>query len=120
MSTVDNRIRPTLKTIIGGCGAVLMIVYLVNLIVQEKNNKNAFYSQGFSTTVVSSNLYQGRSMEFHLQNGLKVYFMPPVEDRIMVGDSIQKKPNTYLYIVYRKNANSNYDSLATYDFTLFY
>ncbi len=106
--------------VIGITGAIAVLVWLIILVTREENNKNKFYKEGFSTTVVSSNLYQGRSMEFHLKNGLKVYFIPPVENRIMIGDSIQKQRNTYLYEVYRKNTNNNYDFFATYDFTLFY
>jgi hypothetical protein len=109
-----------LKVIGAAIGITFYIVYSNSLMNSENKNRQDFFEKGFSTTVVSSKMYQGRSMEFHLNNGLNVYFVPPGSDKIMIGDSIQKQPNTYLYNVYHKNDSGFYNFFATYDFRRFY
>jgi|SRR4051794_25668251 hypothetical protein len=102
-------------------GLCVMIVsslfnYYINKLTSDGNKSlHDFYRQGFSSTIVSSNSYWGRSIEFHLKNGLKIYFMPSAGDKVVINDSIQKTPNTYLYNVYRKNNTENYNFVATYD-----
>lgn len=109
-----------IMNIIGGSLAILATVWLINSIIQGKNNSNRFFKESFSTIVVSSNSFQGRSLEFHLKNDLEIYFLPPAGNKIMIGDSIKKLPNTYLYNVYRKNINNKYVYFATYDFKQIY
>lgn len=118
MRKLNNKI---LFPFIGIIVAITSLEVALNLYKTEANkNKEDFFLQGFSTKIVSSNSYAGRTIEFHLINGLKIYFLPPVDNKIMIGDSIKKQSNTYLYNVYRKNMNNNYDFFATYDFRRFY
>ncbi len=94
------------------CIAIGIFVLGHNLMLYDetktKENMNEFYKQGFSTIVVSSNRYLNKSTEFHLKNGLKVYMMLPLDDKIIIGDSIQKQPNTFFYKVFRKNEYKYY------------
>lgn len=78
--------------------------------------KKKFLNEEISAIVIKSNSYYGRSEEFHLANGLKLYFLLPVDNKIMIGDSIRKEPNTYFYDVYRKSTTGEYKFLATYNF----
>lgn len=107
---------PLAVKILFGAIAIGLILYnIVYPFYRGSKNKKAFYEQSFSTLVIKSNSYQGRSVEFHLENGLKVYFLPPVEDKIMIGDSVRKEKYSYEYDVYRKNDKDEYIFFATYN-----
>ncbi|WP_162903457.1 hypothetical protein [Taibaiella koreensis] len=93
--------------------AVLMF-WIISMRTAGIKNNDAFYRQSFSTLVVNSKSFYRRSIEFQLGNGLKIYFMPS-DQKIAVGDSIQKEANTNKYSVYRKNVNGVYDFLAYCD-----
>ena len=82
----------------------------------EIKNNERFFKEGFSTIVISSNTYLGRSFEYQLGNGLKVYFLINNGAKLIKGDSVYKEENTYLYKVYRKNEINKYEFLATYNF----
>jgi len=41
--------------------------------------------------------------------------MPPIGNKIMIGDSVRKESNNYIYDVYRKDMNGEYKFWATYD-----
>jgi hypothetical protein len=103
--------------------AIAVSVFSYSLLIYDpasiSKNMNEFYKQGFSTIVISSNIYMSKSTEFHLKNGLKVYLMLPADDEIMIGDSVQKQPNTYFYKVFRKNGN-NYDLFGINNFKDYY
>ena len=73
------------------------------------------YSKSIFSKVEKFNSYYGRSIVFHLEDGTRLYFMPPINDKIRVGDSISKGTNTYIYDVYRKQRNGKYEYWATYD-----
>jgi glucose uptake protein GlcU len=115
MVSYKFKMSTKLKVIFGIIAVVLFFSIYLILLTKERKNKKKFYEQGFSTLVVSSNMYQGRSIEVHLQNGLKIYFMPPLGTKIMIGDSIKKERSTYVYKVYRKE-HKTYKYLTTYDF----
>lgn len=106
-----------LKVIIGGIPILLVIIYSFFLSNRGTKNREQFYIQGFSSTVLRSNTsLTGRATEFHLSNGLKIYFGFSTNSTIGIGDSIRKEPNTYMYDVYRKDVTGEYKFLATYNF----
>lgn len=105
-----------IKVIIGIMVMALIFYKVFYASYIENDNKNKFYIEGISSTILSFNSFEGRSVEFHLENGLKLYFMPPVENKLIIGDSIEKRSNTYIYDVYRKDVNGAYRFWATYDF----
>ena len=104
------------KILIGGVPILIVIVWFITMQINGVKYKRIFYNEVISSIVVKSNSYYGRSVEFHLENGLKLYFMPPVENKLIIGDSIEKRSNTYIYDVYRKDVNGAYRFWATYDF----
>ena len=107
---------PLAVKIFFGTIAIGLIFYnIVYPFYRSSKNRKTFYEQSFSTMVVKSNTYQGRSVEYHLDNNLKVYFLPPVGDKIKVGDSLTKERNTYQYNVYRKDEEGVYVFFATYN-----
>jgi hypothetical protein len=107
---------PLAVKILFGAIAIGLILYnIVYPFYRSSKNKRAFYEQSFSVLVIKSNSYQGRSVEYHLENGLKIYFLPPVDGKIMIGDSVRKEKNTYQYEVYRKNDEGVYVFFATYN-----
>lgn len=108
---------PLAVKILFGAVVIALLIYNVFYVSYRANkNKKEFYEKEFSSVVLSSNSFEGRTVEFHLENGLKLYFLPPVESKIMVGDSIRKEKETYRYKVYRKNDNNKYKYFSTYDF----
>ncbi len=103
------------KILIGGATLLIIFYKIFFSMYLEKNYKDKFYQQEFSSIVVSSNSFEGSSIEFHLENSFKVYFLPPIENKIKIGDSLRKEKNTFQYKVYRKNTNENYEYFTTYN-----
>lgn len=110
-----NKMPIGLKLILGIIPLLLVINSYVQFRKEGTQNKDKFFKGKISSLIVSSNSFHGRSVEFHLDNGLKLYFSPPVEDKIKLGDSISKEPNTYVYKVYRRDSFGTYIYLATYN-----
>ncbi|KAA5536818.1 hypothetical protein F0919_03875 [Taibaiella lutea] len=108
---------PLILKILGLLPIIAVIIKIYTSIDNESENAKRFYNQSFSA-IVSSNSYEGRSIEFHLNNGLKVYFWPSssLDEKIAIGDSIKKEDSTYLYFVYRKENDNKYKYLSSYDF----
>lgn len=110
-----NKMPIGLKLILG----IIPLLWVVNSYVQfrkeGKQNKKEIFRSKISSLIVSSNSFHGRSVEFHLDNGLKLYFSPPVGDKIKLSDSISKDSNTYMYKVYRKGSFGRYIYWATYN-----
>lgn len=101
--------------IVGGIAVLTTIVWIVWTQKKGRTLQTTFFEKEFSSIVVKSNSYFGRTVEFHLDNGLTLYFSPPVEDRIMIGDSVVKESKTYKYQVYRKNSNGEFEYFSSYE-----
>ena len=110
-----NKMPFFLKALLGGIPILLVIVYILTMVNGGIKNRKQFYTQHFSSIIVSSNTFQGRSTEFHLANGLKLYFGLGVLNSVMVGDSIKKEANTYTYYVYRKNISGEYNFFTSFN-----
>lgn len=98
--------------------AILSILAFAYFNKQEKMGKlqqKEFYNTQFSSLIVSSNSFYGRSVEFHLQNGFTLYFLPPINDKLIIGDSVKKDKETYEYRIYRKSEDGLYKYFATYN-----
>jgi hypothetical protein len=96
---------------------VCILTVLAFAYFNEKNKRRKqleFYNIEFSSKVVSSNSFYGRSIEFHLQNGFTLYFLPPINNRLIIGDSIEKNEGTYEYNVYRQS-EGKYSYFAKYN-----
>lgn len=104
------------KILMGMVAVGLFSYTVIYTLYKERKNTKEFYNNEFSSKVVSSNSYEGRTIEFHLENGLKLYFFPPVNNKVIIGDIIQKKSETSLYNVLRKNKNGKYEFHSTHDF----
>lgn len=102
------------KILIAGIPILCIGIWIIYIQVNGEKLKKKNYASPISSTVVMFTSYYGRSSEFRLENGIKLYFMPPVGDKILIGDSIKKDPNTYLYKVCRKDSNGIYKLWATY------
>lgn len=94
---------------------IAVILWFVNLQVSGAKQKEQDFRRKISSVVVSSQSYYGRSQEFCLEDGVKLYFIPPINDKIMIGDSIFKQANTYIYEVYRRDVNFKYKFWASYN-----
>ncbi|HTO16567.1 MAG TPA: hypothetical protein VLZ83_12405 [Edaphocola sp.] len=101
--------------IFGGICILAVIIWFIYLQINGRKQEKEDYIKPIFSKVVKSNSYYGRSVEFHLEDGVKLYFMPPINDKIMVGDSIRKDANTYVYDVYRKQPNGEYKFWTTYN-----
>lgn len=103
------------KALIGGIPILIVVIWFLYLQINGRRLEKEFFRNEISSFVIKSNSYYGRSEEFHLENGVKLYFMPPIGNKIMIGDSVRKEPNTYIYDVYRKDVNGEYKLWATYN-----
>lgn len=97
------------------CCSLFISFVLLNRF-NERRNKQQFYSRSVSSIVIDSSLYYGRSIEYKLLEGSKVYLTKSHKCKIAIGDSIQKQKSTYMYDVYRKNSKFEYKFVGTYDF----
>ena len=109
-----------IKILIGGVPILIAVLFSYYSTSNDIKNKKQFYKQEISTLVIKSNVSEGRVTEFHLKNGLKIYFGLSVNNTIAVGDSIKKVSNTYIYDAYRKDINGEYKFWAIYDFEKVY
>ena len=107
--------NPMWLNILGILLVVCPIIWFFNFIIEGSRKSTEFYEQGFSTKVVSSDSYFGRSEEYHLENGLDVYLLLSVKDKIKIGDSLRKDSNTFNYTIYRKDADSVYQFIGIFD-----
>jgi hypothetical protein len=105
-----------IKILMGGIPIALVIIWFAYLRISGAKMKKLFYDSSFAAIVVKSDYYYQRTMEFHLSNGLKLYFSPSDTTSVMIGDSIKKTSNTFIYDVYRKDLNGRYHFLGTYHF----
>lgn len=103
------------KILIGGIPIVFFIIWFVYLQINGRKLRKEFFQNEISSIVVKSNYYYGRSKEFYLKDGVKLYFMPPINGKIIINDSVRKESNTYIYNVYRKDVNGEYKFWATYN-----
>ncbi len=108
------------KILTGGVPILLVIFWFIYLQINGSRLKKEYFRKEISSVVVKSNSFYGRSKVFHLEDGVKLSFMPPIDNKIMIGDSIKKEPNTYIYDVYRKDVNGEYKFWTTYDFERIY
>lgn len=107
-----------LKLILGGIPVFIVVIRIYVMRSEGSQNGHMFFQKGFSSIIVSSNTFEGgRSEEFRLSNGLKLYFLPSIEEKIAIGDSIKKEEDTYRYSVYRKDIYGRYKLIANYDFS---
>lgn len=99
------------QVICAGVPILFLAIYLTYIITSGAENKKILYTQGFSSVVLKSNVSKasGRATEFHLSNGLKLYFGLGRKDSLQIGDSIKKQPDTYFYDVYRKDEHGVYN-----------
>ena len=104
------------KFLLGIVAVGLMAYSIFYASYKANKNKKEFCKRAFSSKIIRSIFFEGRTVEFHLDNGLKLYFLPPVGDKIMIGDSVEKKDETYQYHVFRKKETSEYQYLSTFDF----
>jgi hypothetical protein len=108
---------PIAIKVLSGALAVILIAYnFVYAPYKTYKNKTAFYQNRFSSVVVSSGSFEGRTIEFQLDNGLKIYFFPAANNKIAIGDSVRKERNTYKYTVYRKRDSDEFKNMGIYDF----
>ena len=105
-----------LKLVIGAVPVLIIAMWFISMQVNGYKYNQKFFNEPISSIVMNSNSYYGRSVEFHLKNGFTLYFLPPINDKIMIGDSVQKERKTYQYNVYRKNANGIFELFACYNF----
>ncbi len=101
--------------LIGGLSILTTFVWILWTQKKGRVEQDNFLKKEFSSIVVKSNSYYGRTVEFHLENGFTLYFSPPIKNKIMVGDSVTKKGGTYKYHVYRKNINNEFEYFASYE-----
>ena len=106
---------PTWLNVIGILFIVCPLIWFVYFIIDGNRDNKEFYEKEFSTKVVSSDSYFGRSEEYHLENGLDVYLLLSVKDKIKIGDSLRKDSNTFNYTIYRKDADSVYQFIGIFD-----
>ena len=106
---------PKIHLLIGGTTIIILLVWFISLWINGSRDTNHFFHNSISSVVVSNNSYYGRSVEFHLDNGMKLYFLPPVGYKIMIGDSIRKEVDTFIYDVYRKDDNGIYKFWSHYN-----
>lgn len=99
---------------VAGIAVLAIIVWMVWNQQKGRSQQRAFFESDFNSIVVKSNSYFGRTIEFHLDNGFTLYFSPPVENRIMIGDSVVKESESYQYEVYRKNRNNKFEYFSSY------
>ena len=80
------------------------LFYELNAIRYTKH----FFATSIHSKVVKSNGWTGRSLEFIFEDNNSVDIVNPINDKMMIGDSISKSANTNVFCVYRKNENGYY------------
>lgn len=99
---------------------VSVVVYFFYLQIDGFKRKKYFFENAISSVVIKSSSFYGRGQEFHLHNDVRLFFLPPIGDKIMIGDSIDKDANTYIYKVFRKDTNGEYRFWTTHSFIRLY
>ncbi|HTO16582.1 MAG TPA: hypothetical protein VLZ83_12485 [Edaphocola sp.] len=105
----------TFNVIFGGICILGVVVWFIYYQIKGNEMGKEFYKDTISSYVIKFNSFYGRSVEFHLEDGKRLYFMPPINDKIIIGDSIRKDANTYVYDVYRKQPSGEYKFWTTYN-----
>lgn len=108
-------LSPKIQLLIGGSFFIIFLAWFIFMRINGNRASNHFFHSSISSVVVSNKLYYGRTVEFHLDNGMKLYFLRPVGYKIKNGDSIRKEVDTYIYNVYRKDDNDIYKFWARYN-----
>lgn len=70
-----------------------------------KLHSERFFKEDVSTHVIQSGNYSGRAMEYELENGMSLSLDPRITTKLMIGDSIYKDSNTYIYNIYRREGS---------------
>ena len=96
--------------------ALVVVTVFITLFVRSYFIKAQFYCAFIHSKVIDSSDYPQATMPYYLDNGLQVHFLKPVKDKIIVGDSVFKDSNTYMFMVYRKGRDSQYRFCRLYDF----
>lgn len=71
-----------IKILIGGVPLLIAVLYSYYSISDDIKNKEQFYKQEISSLVMKSNVSERRVTEFHIENGLKIYFGLSVNNTI--------------------------------------
>ncbi|HTN46573.1 MAG TPA: hypothetical protein VL098_09515 [Flavipsychrobacter sp.] len=114
------RIKSVVNKLIGLTAIVGVICWCIYIYSKETGNASHFHNNAIFSIVVASKLYHGRTVQVMLKEGSKLYFLPPLGNKIALGDSIAKPPNTYIYDVYRRNENGVFIKSHTYNFKTYY
>ena len=110
MKNLDGKkMQMFLKIIIGIVPVLVFLIWFAVHQIEGKRYSKFFFESSFESKVVSFQSYYGRTVEFRLDNGFKLYFSPPIENKIKVGDLIKKRNGTYEYLIYRKTSNEEYE-----------
>jgi hypothetical protein len=96
----------------------LFIAFIGFMLLRGKIITDRFYKAKIHSLVVDKDTWQGRSVSFELADGFDLPFSKPNEDRLHIGDSVAKAPNTFIYKVYRKNYTSGYHFSEEFDYSI--
>ena len=93
---------------------VIVFVFLF-FYFRGRINDNKFFTEKINSKVTSRNSWQGRAMEFYLDNGLRIDSSALNEIDIQIGDSIVKDANSWYFKVFKKNTIGHYSYYKTYN-----
>ncbi|WP_370899830.1 hypothetical protein [Chryseobacterium gossypii] len=94
---------------------IILIGIFLYFYFSGKNNNNKFYNNKINCKIVDSNNWQRRTVEYKLENGLKIDITILDSIKLKVGDSISKEANSKSYNVYRKSTSGKYNFYKNYN-----
>jgi len=96
---------------------LIIIGGFIYLSLRSNRLTKEFYQMRISAIVIRESDWKRSSIDYVLDNGMKLNFLAPATGTLAIGDSIFKPANTYVYYVYRKNFNYQYELLKSYDYS---
>ena len=91
---------------------ILLILHLISTWESK-----VFFQTEINSKIVKSNDWQMKSIDYYLEDGIKLNFLNTGLNKIAIGDSVSKEPNTFYYKVYRRQTD-HYTFFATYDYRI--
>jgi hypothetical protein len=107
---------PTSKAVFFILPVILVIGIFVYLHIRSAQLTRGFYRMKINSVVIKRSDWKKSSIDFILNNAVVLTFLAPAEGTLEIGDSIQKVSNTFIYSVYRRNINNEYELIRTYDY----
>jgi len=95
---------------------LLITIFFFIFTIRGKINDQSFFRSKINSKVASQNNWQGRAIEFRLENGLRIDSSALQKFPLEIGDSIVKPSQSWIFEIYKRDNIGNYLYFGKYDF----